>query len=402
MLPRTKPAVVLAGPAMLDAGIACPMEAKSRKIQLRDELLHVETVVHSDHTDSRGISEMISQVSPQQVVLVHGAETLMKTFQPIVKKRLRVPCFSPGVGEAVELQTPAAVQVRVLPDENQGLGQHGPAARQGSGASSTGILDPEKIWEDAREVLELQWKDVSCTLRREAQLLGAFGAVESRQGRTNKTYEVRRKEIAFFKCGARRQVGSSHFQITVLWDRQSDKVRTFFEVQTLIFLHEEELFGTLPRLSYVEGGSSDAFHAMDASMAAELEEVPLVEEKTNQRHVTICTRATVIAVTLALSALSAFSALSVGYLNEEYFRSGHRTKVSFPTQKDVQTVLELIQERLLRTIVFKELKSLNVDNSDPKQIKFTKKDWYLDCQSFLEHIKSCEEQFRTTMATDLT
>eukprot|EP00435_Cladocopium_sp_Y103_P032241 s3924_g8.t1 len=137
----TKPAVMLAGPAMMEGGASLQIfksmapesknlvvipgyclpgtvgnlvQAKSKKIQLKDEVVHVkcevETVVHSDHTDSRGILELISQVSPQQVVLVHGAESLMKTFQPIVKKRLRVPCFSPSVGETVELTAPPAVQ----------------------------------------------------------------------------------------------------------------------------------------------------------------------------------------------------------------------------------------------------------------------------------------------------
>lgn len=45
------------------------VQAKSKKIEL-DEVIHVrcevETVVHSDHTDSRGILELISQVSPHQ------------------------------------------------------------------------------------------------------------------------------------------------------------------------------------------------------------------------------------------------------------------------------------------------------------------------------------------------
>ncbi|CAJ1397437.1 unnamed protein product [Effrenium voratum] len=142
VLAGTTPAVVLAGPAMLDGGSSLELfkalapdsknlvvipgyclpgtvgnlvQAKTRKIQLDDKEIHVrcevETVVHSDHADSRGISELISQAAPKQVVLVHGGESLMKTFLPIVKKRLRVPCHSPAVGEAVELPTEESIKV---------------------------------------------------------------------------------------------------------------------------------------------------------------------------------------------------------------------------------------------------------------------------------------------------
>ena len=47
-----------------------------------------------------------------QVVLVHGAESLMRTFLPIVRQRLRVACHAPGVGELLELPAVESVQVR--------------------------------------------------------------------------------------------------------------------------------------------------------------------------------------------------------------------------------------------------------------------------------------------------
>ncbi|CAK9104104.1 Integrator complex subunit 11 (Int11) (Cleavage and polyadenylation-specific factor 3-like protein) (CPSF3-like protein) (Protein related to CPSF subunits of 68 kDa) (RC-68) [Durusdinium trenchii] len=143
---RPTPAVVLAGPAMLDAGsslqifkslapdsknlVVIPgyclpgtvgnlVQAKSKQIELDEEIIRVkcevETVSHSDHTDSRGILELIAQTSPQQVVLVHGAEPLMKSFQPIVTRRLKLPCYSPGVGETVELVAADSLQVLASP-----------------------------------------------------------------------------------------------------------------------------------------------------------------------------------------------------------------------------------------------------------------------------------------------
>ncbi|CAK8991020.1 unnamed protein product [Durusdinium trenchii] len=146
VLAMPTPAVVLAGPAMLDAGsslqifkslapdsknlVVIPgyclpgtvgnlVQAKSKQIELDEEIIRVkcevETVSHSDHTDSRGILELIAQTSPQQVVLVHGAEPLMKSFQPIVTRRLKLPCYSPGVGETVELVAADSLQVLASP-----------------------------------------------------------------------------------------------------------------------------------------------------------------------------------------------------------------------------------------------------------------------------------------------
>eukprot|EP00913_Durusdinium_trenchii_P032100 g30060.t1 len=130
------PAVVLAGPAMLDAGSSLqifkrsvfrkwsfdcePAEAKSKQIELDEEIIRVkcevETVSHSDHTDSRGILELIAQTSPQQVVLVHGAEPLMKSFQPIVTRRLKLPCYSP----ANDLQEALSIVGHENPLEGEG------------------------------------------------------------------------------------------------------------------------------------------------------------------------------------------------------------------------------------------------------------------------------------------
>eukprot|EP00439_Symbiodinium_sp_Y106_P056144 s639_g7.t2 len=141
LLAMPGPAVALAGSAMLDFGpsqelfkswapekqnlIVIPgyclpgtvgnlVQAKEKKIELSSGIVHVRCEVDhfsiSDHTDSRGIVELISQVAPRQVVLVHGGLQLMDTFAAIVRKRLRLPCHMPGVGDRVEIPCPVAVE----------------------------------------------------------------------------------------------------------------------------------------------------------------------------------------------------------------------------------------------------------------------------------------------------
>eukprot|EP00435_Cladocopium_sp_Y103_P030646 s3924_g7.t1 len=155
---------------------------------------------------------------------------------------------------------------------------------------------------------------------------------------------------------------------------------------------------------------------------AEMEDVPLVSEEkipSNRRRLMMVVGAITFLMAMTLS-------ISLGYVyfHKQHFRiragDPSHTKVNFPNQKDVQKLLELLQESchafLLSKspfshlfifvhqyscyfgtaaqhvpfwsccspvqetypdpqIVFKELKSLNVDNSDPENIKFTPKDW---------------------------
>ena len=169
---------------------------------------------------------------------------------------------------------------------------------------------------------------------------------------------------------------------------------------------------------------------------AEMEDVPLVSEEkipSNRRRLVVGAITFLMAMTLSVS-------LGYVYFHKQHFRiragDPSHAKVGFPNQKDVQKLLELLQERhaflasrpfqslfhhmfiifasqflfptlhMCRSgpgavlvpvqetypdpqIVFKELKSLNVDNSDPENIKFTPKDWCLSCSSKLANLASC-------------
>ena len=94
------------------------VQAGCKRIQVApgasvDVRCKVEYMSHSDHTDARGISQMIAQVAPRHVVLVHGAEHPMSLFKPVVERRLRIPCSDPNVGETLTLSHAEGMQ-RVL------------------------------------------------------------------------------------------------------------------------------------------------------------------------------------------------------------------------------------------------------------------------------------------------
>lgn len=129
------PMVVFAGPSMLTGGpslelfrkwapdeknlivfpgycipgtIGNEVQAKVKRIHIDagvtvDVCCGIEYMSHSDHTDSRGITQLIKHVAPKHVVLVHGAEKLMQVFRPLVEQRLRVACSDPAVGERLDL-----------------------------------------------------------------------------------------------------------------------------------------------------------------------------------------------------------------------------------------------------------------------------------------------------------
>jgi len=103
-LPGTVGNEILAGAKQVEVG--------GRYIEVR---CRIEYMSHSDHTDSRGIMQLIAQVAPKHVVLVHGSEAHMDIFQPIVKQRLRIPCSAPAVGEAVDLGTERLHEVWASP-----------------------------------------------------------------------------------------------------------------------------------------------------------------------------------------------------------------------------------------------------------------------------------------------
>lgn len=95
------------------------VQAGLKELRVGKELVHVrcstEHVAHSNHTDARGILQLIGQVAPKHALLVHGADDRILSMRPVVEKRLRIPCSDPGVGQTVDLQVEELRELRVSP-----------------------------------------------------------------------------------------------------------------------------------------------------------------------------------------------------------------------------------------------------------------------------------------------
>merc|ERR1719204_2814496 len=106
LAPDRKNMLVFAG-YCLPGTLGNDVQARVKRVNAEGEDVDVRCIVdymsHSDHTDSRGIMLLISQVTPRHVVLVHGADKLMEVFAPMVTRTLGIPCNAPAVGATVDL-----------------------------------------------------------------------------------------------------------------------------------------------------------------------------------------------------------------------------------------------------------------------------------------------------------
>ncbi|CAE7884404.1 INTS11, partial [Symbiodinium sp. KB8] len=114
LLALSGPAVALAGSAMLDFGPS--QELFKSWAPEKQNLIVIPgyclpgTVGNLVQAKERKIELSSGIVAPRQVVLVHGGLQLMDTFTAIVRKRLRLPCHMPAVGDRVEIPSPAVVE----------------------------------------------------------------------------------------------------------------------------------------------------------------------------------------------------------------------------------------------------------------------------------------------------
>lgn len=102
----------------LPGTIGNAVQAKVPQVRIDSETVvevkcGVDYLSHSDHTDSRGILQLITEVRPRNTVLVHGAESIITSFQAIVEKRLKVPCFAPSLGQRLVFPAPSGPQSAV-------------------------------------------------------------------------------------------------------------------------------------------------------------------------------------------------------------------------------------------------------------------------------------------------
>jgi integrator complex subunit 11 len=98
--------------------------------------MQVHYMSFSAHADAKGITQLIRQCQPSNVVLVHGEDLVMDFLQGRVKEelstycfvrfcffflffitnvRLEIPCFKPANGETIVIETPHGVPVDIEP-----------------------------------------------------------------------------------------------------------------------------------------------------------------------------------------------------------------------------------------------------------------------------------------------
>lgn len=104
-LPGTLGNEVLAKQKQLDVGGGETVDVRCQ----------VDYMSHSDHTDARGILQFMAQVAPKHVILVHGAESVIRSFKPLVEQRYHLPCSDPAVGETVDLSVEPDSEVLASP-----------------------------------------------------------------------------------------------------------------------------------------------------------------------------------------------------------------------------------------------------------------------------------------------
>jgi hypothetical protein len=102
-------------------------------------LRQVDYAALSAHTDAKGILQVVQQVAPSAVMLVHGEADKMSFMSDKITRSLNIPCFLPANGEEVAVdsgrvheipvsaqllrQLPAAALRQQLQQQQLGLGQ---------------------------------------------------------------------------------------------------------------------------------------------------------------------------------------------------------------------------------------------------------------------------------------
>ena len=64
----------------------------------------MRNISFSAHADSKGILQLISQVEPENIILIHGEKEGMKAFQNKIRNTLNIPCFCPENNTATEVK----------------------------------------------------------------------------------------------------------------------------------------------------------------------------------------------------------------------------------------------------------------------------------------------------------
>ncbi|XP_022370034.1 integrator complex subunit 11 isoform X4 [Enhydra lutris kenyoni] len=81
--------------------------------QVLEVKMQVEYMSFSAHADAKGIMQLVGQVEPEGVLLVHGEAKKMEFLKQKIEQELRVSCYMPANGETVTLPTSPSIPVGI-------------------------------------------------------------------------------------------------------------------------------------------------------------------------------------------------------------------------------------------------------------------------------------------------
>lgn len=78
-----------------------------------DVKCHVTKISFSAHADAKGILDLIQQVSPKNIMLVHGEKQKMAIFKQKIEQDLMIKCYDPPNGCTITIDTEQEIKVNV-------------------------------------------------------------------------------------------------------------------------------------------------------------------------------------------------------------------------------------------------------------------------------------------------
>ena len=67
----------------------------------------------SAHADAKGILEMVYQVSPKNIVLVHGEKQKMNFLKNKIQEDLKLNCYCPANGETLYIKSQDDIKLNI-------------------------------------------------------------------------------------------------------------------------------------------------------------------------------------------------------------------------------------------------------------------------------------------------
>lgn len=141
-------------PGFCEAGtVGAKVLAGQRAIEVDHSTLQVNLQVKllsfSAHADAKGIMQLIRQVEPRHVILVHGEKLKMNTLRTRVMQELNIPCYDPANGTTIVIEPkqdiPIEISRELLENALLKVANYLPAFPNNVGQTSDSVLNSEVL-----------------------------------------------------------------------------------------------------------------------------------------------------------------------------------------------------------------------------------------------------------------